>query len=78
MPKDWEAQAAMKLGGRLEATGMPITVGRDVAVVSNENGENLNVKGEIQKVSIRATNLFSTHVGSTHPQVAAGCATGRC
>lgn len=62
--KDWEAQAAMKLGGKLVASEMRVTAGRELAVVSNiENGENLNVKGEIQKVSIRATNIFRKEDG---------------
>lgn len=62
--KDWEAQAAMKLGGKVTATGMQVTAGRELAVVSNfENGENLNIKGEIQKISIRATNLFRKEDG---------------
>jgi PAS domain S-box-containing protein len=57
--KEWEAQAAMKLGGKLEASKMQVTVGRDLAVVSNiENGEDLNMNGEICVVSIRATNSF--------------------
>lgn len=62
--KDWEAQAAMKLGGSLVASEMRVTAGRDLAVISNiENGENLNVKGEIQKVSIRATNIYRKENG---------------
>ena len=62
--KDWEMQAAMKLGGKLVASEMRVTAGRDIAAVSNiEKGENLNVKGEIQKVSIRATNIFRKEDG---------------
>ena len=62
--KEWEAQAAMKLGGKLEATEMRITAGKDLAVVSNYvKGENINAKGEIQKVSIRATNIFRQEDG---------------
>ena len=62
--KDWEAQAAMKLGGKLVASAMRVTASRDLAVVSDiENGENLDVKGEIQKVSIRATNIFRKEDG---------------
>lgn len=62
--KDWEAQAAMKLGGKLEATEMRVTAGKDLAVVSNyEKGENTNAKGEVQKVSIRATNVFRKEGG---------------
>jgi ketosteroid isomerase-like protein len=62
--KDWEAQAAMKLGGKVEATEMRITVGKDLAVVSNyEKGENTNANGQVQKVSIRATNIFRNEGG---------------
>jgi len=62
--KSWEAQAAMKLGGKVEAADMRIAAGRDIAVVSNyENGENTNARGEPQKVSIRATNVFRKEGG---------------
>ena len=62
--KDWETQAALKLGGKLVASEMQVTAGRDIAAVSDiEKGENLNVKGEIQKVSIRATNIFRKEDG---------------
>ena len=62
--KDWETQAALKLGGKLVASEMQVTAGRDIAAVSDiEKGENLNLKGEIQKVSIRATNIFRKEDG---------------
>ncbi len=62
--KDWETQAALKLGGKLVTSEMQVTAGRDIAAVSDiEKGENLNVKGEIQKVSIRATNIFRKEDG---------------
>jgi ketosteroid isomerase-like protein len=62
--KNWEAQAAMRLGGRVEPAEMRITVGTDIAVVSNyEKGENTNAKGESQEVSIRATNIFRKENG---------------
>lgn len=62
--EDWEAQAALKLGGKVEAVDMRVTVGRDIAVASNyENGVNTNAKGEVQKVSIRATNIFRKEDG---------------
>lgn len=62
--KSWEAQAAMKLGGKVETADMRITVGRDIAVASNyENGENTNARGEPQKLSIRATNIFRKEGG---------------
>ena len=57
--KDWEGQAALKLGGKVEPTDLHVTVVEDMAVVSNyENGENTNAKGVVQKLSIRATNVF--------------------
>ena len=62
--KSWEAQAAMKLGGKVEGVDMLVTAGGDIAVVSDyENGENTNAKGEVQKVSIRATNIFRKEGG---------------
>jgi len=62
--ESWKAQAAMKLGGSVEAADMRVIVGRDIAVTSNyENGENTNAKGERQKLSIRATNVFRKEGG---------------
>jgi ketosteroid isomerase-like protein len=56
---DWEAQAAMKLGGEVKPKDMRFTVGRDLAVVSNyEIGENAGLEGKPRIVKIRATNLF--------------------
>jgi ketosteroid isomerase-like protein len=61
---DWEAQAAMKLGGEVKPKDMRITVGRDLAVVSNcEVGENVGQQGKPRKVEIRATNLFREEDG---------------
>jgi ketosteroid isomerase-like protein len=62
--KNWEEQAAMKLGGKVEPTEMRITVGQDLAIVSDiEKGENTNAAGKVAKVSIRATNLFRKEGG---------------
>ena len=62
--RNWEAQAAMKLGGKAEPAQMRITAGKDLAIVSDiEQGENTNAKGEVQKLSIRATNLFRKEGG---------------
>jgi ketosteroid isomerase-like protein len=62
--KNWEAQAALKLGGKVEAADMRIVVGRDIAVVHDyEKGENTNLKGGVEKVSIRATNVFRKEGG---------------
>ncbi len=61
---EWEKQAAAKLGGKVVPKDMRITVGRDLAIVSNyEIGENLTSDGEPQGVSIRATNLFRSEEG---------------
>ena len=57
--KEWETQAAKKLGGKVEPADMRITVGQELAIVSDvEQGENTNAEGKAEKVSIRATNLF--------------------
>lgn len=61
---DWETQAALKLGGKVEPENMQITVGRDLAIVSNyEIGQNVTADGKPQKVTIRATNLFRNEKG---------------
>ncbi len=61
---DWEAQAAMKLGGEVKPKDMRITVGRGLAIVSNyEIGENSGSDRKPQEVRIRATNLFRKEDG---------------
>jgi ketosteroid isomerase-like protein len=61
---DWESQAALKLGGKVESKEMHVTVGRDLAVVSNyEIGHNVAADGTPQQVKIRATNLFRKENG---------------
>jgi ketosteroid isomerase-like protein len=61
---NWEAQAAKKLGGKVEPTNMLVTVGQDLAIVRDvEKGENTNANGKVEKVSIRATNLFRKEGG---------------
>ena len=61
---DWQTQAALKLGGEVKPKEMRITVGRDLAIVSNyEIGQNLDVDGKLRTVSIRATNLFRYESG---------------
>lgn len=60
---EWERQAALKLGGRVEPKDMRVTVGRELAIVSNyEVGEN-TVDGKVQKVTIRATSMFRNENG---------------
>ena len=61
---DWEQQAALKLGGKVEPEDLRITVGRDLAIVSNyEIGQNIMADGKPQNVRIRATNLFRKESG---------------
>ena len=60
---EWERQAALKLGGKVEPKEMLVTVGRDLAVVRNyEVGENI-VDGKPRKVKIRVTSLFRNENG---------------
>lgn len=62
---DWEAQAALKLGGAVEPGDFHITVGPRIAVVINEEfGQNTDAEGNIQKVAIRATHIFRKEKGS--------------
>jgi ketosteroid isomerase-like protein len=61
---DWDTQASLKLGGKVGPEEMQITVGRDLAIVSNyEIGQNVAADGKLQKVKIRATNLFRNESG---------------
>lgn len=60
----WEAQAAMKLGGSVEPQEMRVIAGTDVAVTHNwEKGQNLGADGQMEAVSIRATNVFRNEGG---------------
>ena len=62
---NWDRQAAMKLGGKVEPADMRITIGKNLAVTHNyEKGVNTNANsGKPRKVSIRATNLFRKENG---------------
>lgn len=61
---EWETQAALKLGGKVEPVDIHITVGDELAIVSNyEIGKNKGPEGQIQKVKIRATSLFRKENG---------------
>jgi ketosteroid isomerase-like protein len=63
--KDWEGQAAMKLGGRVKPADIHAIVGRDVAVVSDyEEGENTNAAGKVARLRLRATNIFRKEHGN--------------
>jgi ketosteroid isomerase-like protein len=62
---EWEAQAALKLGGDVQPKDMQVTAGRDLAVtVGWERGENISADGKVQAVSIRATNVFRKEGGT--------------
>ncbi|MCF8470391.1 MAG: nuclear transport factor 2 family protein [Parvibaculum sp.] len=62
--KNWETQAALKLGGKIEPTEISVIAGEHVAVVSNyEEGENTNADGKVAKVKLRATNIFRKEDG---------------
>jgi ketosteroid isomerase-like protein len=63
--KDWESQAARKLGGHIAAKDVHFTVGDKIAVMYTlESGENTNIGGKREKVAIRATNLFRHENGA--------------
>jgi ketosteroid isomerase-like protein len=54
----WESQAALKLGGKIEAQQMRVTVGKDLAFTQCvEKGSNRDAEGRTVQVSIRATNV---------------------
>jgi ketosteroid isomerase-like protein len=60
----WEAQAAMKLGGHVDATEVKINAGEDLAVMHNyEKGENKGADGKPETVLIRATSIFRKEKG---------------
>jgi len=62
--KVWDEQAALKLGGKIEPQNINYVFGTDLAATHNyEIGENTNVHGKTEKVSIRVTNLFRKEDG---------------
>jgi ketosteroid isomerase-like protein len=62
--KNWEGQAALKLGGRVEPAEVSMIVGQDLAVLNAyEQGENTNAKGKVERVRLRATNVFRKEGG---------------
>jgi ketosteroid isomerase-like protein len=59
----WNAQAARKLGGHVDAQQLHSVVGTDLAVVNCiESGENI-VDGKAETVRLRATNVFRKEAG---------------
>lgn len=62
--KNWQGQAALKLGGKVEPAETQTIVGQDVAVVTvYEVGENTNAKGEVAHLKLRATSTFRKEDG---------------
>ncbi len=61
---DWEKQAKLKLGGKVEPQDVHIILGKGLAVVQNlEEGKNVNVGKQPPTVSIRATNVYRLEDG---------------
>ncbi len=61
---NWQSQAALRLGGKVEPREMHTTVGGDLAFSEcYEVGNNVDVEGRPIAVSIRATNLFRKENG---------------
>ncbi|MGJ0396202.1 MAG: YybH family protein [Methylocystis sp.] len=62
--RDWDRQAALKLGGQVEPVEIHAVVGDVLAVVSNyEQGENTNASGRTERVHLRATNVYRLEQG---------------
>ena len=62
---EWNRQAAMKLGGKVEPADMHVTVGGNLAFTVNyEKGSNIGPDGKPTTVSIRATNTFRLEGGN--------------
>jgi ketosteroid isomerase-like protein len=62
---EWEAQAALKLGGDVQPKDVRVTVGQDIALTHGwERGQNVGADGKVEVVSIRATNVFRKEGGS--------------
>ena len=60
----WEAQAALKLGGKVEPSETRVNIGDDLAFVQcYERGDNHDAEGLPVQVSIRATNVFRKENG---------------
>jgi len=63
--QNWQAQAAMKLGGKIEPEQIHLLVSGGLAVVSEvEVGENTNANGKTAEVKLRTTNIFRREQGS--------------
>jgi ketosteroid isomerase-like protein len=62
---EFQKQADMKLGGKVDGDEMQFTVGSDFAVLTDyERGENTNADGKVSSVSLRATSTFRLENGA--------------
>jgi len=62
--KDWESQAALKLGGSVSPSNIHYTLGKDMAVVVNDEvGKNIDDEGKLETVHIRATHVLRKENG---------------
>lgn len=61
---DWRNQAARKLGGKIEAKDLHVTMGRELAIVQNYEVGNNVIDGEPAEVRIRATSLYRKEDGA--------------
>ena len=62
--KNWEGQAALKLGGKVEPAEVSVAMGSDMAFISEyEEGENTNADGKVAKLKLRGSNIFRKEDG---------------
>lgn len=62
--KDWQAQAALDLGGEVKPDTMRVALGRDLAATHGYvRGHNFDAQGTRHEVAIRGTNLFRKEAG---------------
>ncbi len=61
--KSWKDQAAMKLGGTVEAHDMHLFINDNIAIIQNHEVGINYVKDSLQTIKIRATNIFRNENG---------------
>ena len=62
--EEFQKEAGMKLGGRVECKDLLVYAGTDVGyTVCTEEGENMTADGKAVKVKFRATNIFRIEKG---------------
>mgnify|MGYP003643162019 CR=1 FL=1 len=62
--QNWEGQAKLKLGGKVEPAEVNVVVGSDMAFISEyEEGENTNADGKVAKLKLRGSNTFRKEDG---------------